>query len=889
MSVKGLDHRSEQFAAYCENLPCYSQKFIGANDLASLIDIADSELHKGSSKPEASSLSLEAPQVELDLETLICRMERLEKALPHVAPKADFMQTLNALEVEGFLPPLLCLLFKKMGGFLETVAGRQIFTRLAAMALELYAQDKNLGLASADIEHLRALAKESPQKFLDFLYFCKMQTTSSAAPIWAVHFKDEEFDVKSANKRLEVTSARHFLLMHVDKEISPAFKNDSLVKKHLANFAKSLEHSPEIFKAELITLLGLLEKKSENYIQRLYFKDLAKKVEEIGKDENPIVAVAHMLKAQQLYKHVAQESSVFSEEMLRQLNDADVHTFEKLKQIATKGYHLSILFLKDRKNLTFASETESSRELGLMTRNFRKIDDRFSELLGHPLHHFCGCHLISHVKEEAAGKELSKGWPTLDGAHKPLVVSPEPKPQHAGLKGRSVFTLSCRLGGAHDVVQDTFTKRYAEEGMHVYNVDGIEEVLSSLDLLVNLNKKLPSLLPWLGRRLGCDVSSLPTFVGSLMRQNAWKTLDFLREQFAGDATDDFIEEQVSLFTRAMLQRDPDLVMSSYTRNSGTIAEAARRTGLGVYNSATDFDPELVDITPATGAPKNKLFRHALFTDQAAGVKEFLQGRVKEEPSGRFDAFDVFESEHTMPLLTDEQVVVGGFPIRAPFFKKYSETEMQALRVKHDVKPGEQVVVIIAGGFGVQNNYAKIIADQYRTSSTALPKVRLFALCGKNKAELARLEKELGTFSHESLRLSLLGEQTGEEVAELFSLAADTDKETGLEGLVLSAKSGGGTIAEAAARNVRILANNRCPFVWEKYNLQVVSDAGLGEAFEKDEEVFSKMKELLKTPKNPKVRFDQMDSVGLSMGLSADLLVKAQKDAEFATARRVASL
>jgi len=38
--------------------------------------------------------------------------------------------------------------------------------------------------------------------------------------------------------------------------------------------------------------------------------------------------------------------------------------------------------------------------------------------------------------------------------------------------------------------------------------------------------------------------------------------------------------------------------------------------------------------------------------------------------------------------------------------------MQALRVKHDVKPGEQVVVIIAGGFGVQNNYAKIIADQY---------------------------------------------------------------------------------------------------------------------------------------------------------------------------------
>jgi UDP-N-acetylglucosamine:LPS N-acetylglucosamine transferase len=839
-----------------KEFPTLSSNFIDPELVETLVDASDLQL-KAPAKTDALSLSLGTAPVQApraDIEALVTRMEKLEKNLPAKKPDAKVIATLNALEVEGYLPPLLCMLMKKALNFIDTQIGKTIFRHLAVAAINTLVHNEKIGLKGNDVADLSELVK-TPAAFLERIYFMNLKVAAYGQVEWAT---------QTAEAHEQIPEFEHAISKSFIERRFPGLPEGALTGTH------------EDVKASLLLFLGEKEKAAESTLERLYYKDMRKLVASLAKDADPIVVLAQGLKAQALYLQITQETRSFTTEMLKELSDSRKE--HQLKIQAEKAYHLAALFLKDRTNFTFASPTEMSRQLGVMTRSFRKLDDRFSEIAGRPLHHLCGCHLVDTAekadvakKKLSSEKELSKQWPTLDGAMKSLVVSPEVDRHHAEtMNQRAVMTFSCRLGGAHDVVQEAFTKRYATEGMHVYNVDGLEEILVQLDFLANLSKGHPYVFKALSKVTGYDFRTMPAFVGALMKYNKWGTLKLLQKMFNQEQTQEAIEEQVDLLYRAMLERDPDLVMSSYTRSTLVLSEAARRNGVPMYNTATDFDPELVDITLRTGAPKNPHFVHALFVDTPKS-RGFLNQTV-ELAEGSMLAF---------PLLQENQIVEGGFPVRASFYARPSKQQIAEIRKKWHVDPNAQVVVLLAGGFGVKNNYAEIIAKKYREAKPGeLPNIHMFVICGSNTAEVERLNKEIGPKTKQTIPITVQGWTNEEQLGELYSMATDTNKQ-GHEGLVVSAKGGGGTVAELAAANVRLLANDRAPWVWEQFNLEVFTkEAGMGDVFSTDDQLFPRLLSMLQTPKQPKMRFDQIDSIGRSMALSADLIRKAEADAEF---------
>lgn len=796
-----------------------------------------------------------------DLDRLLERMERLEKNGNAAEPSASLVEIVGLLEIEGFLPPLLCLVLQRNLPFAHTVIGQRIFQKLCKKAALHYENAKLI--TSEDTRFLLTTAKQDPLRFFQWLYYVKLVGTAPKEKISGSALASRIKECESVRARQ--TLARDFFKLHESQ-----VPKNTQVQTLLDSLYTSCEQADAArFQQDLPKLLHLLENHHQNdQPKRLYFKEIAGTFEKRPKNQDPFVFCSHQLKTAKFFQDLDRECADFVTWMIGELDSCDEWSAKGKLPMMERAYQISGLFLHERHQFSLPSLTEACRITGKMTATFRKLDDKASEVMQRRLHYFCGCHLVSsqedlgtevslvktgkedllHREMLPVAKQHALVWPTLEGRVKPLLVVEPREKGRFNLSNRSVVILSCSMGMFHDSAQKALAGRAAKEGMHVYSLDGPEEVLASMSV---------------ARKFGLKTLDSQIY-GVLERYNCWRILKALNWLLSGTPKPETVEQRVTLMTRAFLERSPDLIMSTYSRDSGSIAETGFRLGLPFYTSTTGFHPGLVDITAQSGPPRNPFFVQAVYTYQGM---EFLR-----------------DPKTSRPLLRDDQIVQGGFPVREAFLRRYTQGDVNGLRIKWNVDQESQVVLILSGGSGVKNRYAETIVEKYRKDQNeTYPNIHLFVVCGQNAKEEARLKKKF-TEEQAPIPVTVLGLEGEERLAELYTLAAAKNIH-GQAGLIISAKGGGGTVAECAARGVRLLAHDRSPFIWEKFNLKVYcTEGGWGDVFAKENEMWPKLLTLLTSENEPKTFFNEFDSEKLSMGIVQKLITSADKDRDFQAKR-----
>jgi len=370
-----------------------------------------------------------------------------------------------------------------------------------------------------------------------------------------------------------------------------------------------------------------------------------------------------------------------------------------------------------------------------------------------------------------------------------LEISPE-------LKGKSVANYSWSYGGGHDAVQMALGQRYAEAGMHVYNVRADEELLEFDPLWVASHK----IGGFFGRK---GVTTCELF-NCLMRNNYGKTLKLLSWLFSG-SHDPNRAARIDAMAATMLARGvPDAVVTCFSRYAGCFETAAGRIGLPMINMSTDLDSKIFDLEDASEV-KNLHFKHGLV--------------VRDR-----------QLENRLALLP-KRVIDVGLPVREAFLKNYSAAEVDGFRQVWNVAADRRVIVLLGGRDGVANQCAEKITREYRGEK----KIHLFVVCGTNASAEKNLKQTI-----QGPHVTILGWTEEKKVAQLAAMAGDPRQRGG----IVSAKGGGGTLMEAIAMGVPMLVSDRNGMEWERENIGFMERQRLAVVFKDDAEVAEKLEDLL---------------------------------------------
>ena len=579
--------------------------------------------------------------------------------------------------------------------------------------------------------------------------------------------------------------------------------------------------------------------------------------------------------------------------------------------VIQRAYDFSAELIRDMQACeAFASKVSSAVLFGRLTVVFRDADDRLSKLAGRVLHAFCGCHILEGgwTEEEVqtirvmqrdgmTAKEIARTltdrtrdeiqaridntdqrksvWPTLKQSMHALVPTPEGKVSAPELSGKSMLVASCQIGGGHDVMMRTFAHRASKRDMHVYMVDGLEELFSAGDPL----KMIGALVnrDW-------STTKLTKF---LFAGNYLKTMAVLRTLFYAQSTPEQDEEMFSQAMEFILTRDPDVVMCAYSKNTGAIAEGGRRAAkvdleapfsrskegvLGVCGLATDFDPEGVDVQ-SMGPPKNPLFKHLVW-DKSEAALEFLVC-PKEQKSPLEQTLDslplgMVRSVRQIPThqsIRKDQVEQIGLSPRPQISRSYSAEEIASIRSRRGIDPDAKVILMMSGGIGFYNQNARAIYDEWKKRGEKHPKIHVFVVCGTNKQEQKALV-EYTRVAVPNASFEALGWCDQYDIGELFAVAGSRCASDNCEGLFITEKGGGGSISEAAGSGVRVLSKHpelQVFGAWEAFNIQHYCHThGMGGTFGDQPEMLRELVSLLRTPKRGVPEFTSLDSEALSM-------------------------
>lgn len=478
--------------------------------------------------------------------------------------------------------------------------------------------------------------------------------------------------------------------------------------------------------------------------------------------------------------------------------------------------------------------------LGRCTKFLREMDDVVSDRLGNRLHRYCCCH-VKEREVENPQEQLKSAWPMLQNQPIRWTDYPESLRFNSELKHKSCISYSWSLGGGHDVVQGAYGSRAASEGMHIYNVPADEEILKKLDPI-----------HWLsgGRIWFGDITNF------LMRHNFWWILRFIH-WFFGSESPFSRQLKIDEFLLSMERRGkPDLVISCFDRCLSALEKAANSAERPVLSVATDFDPDVVGISKPDDVHNPDFLRTIMIP-----LEDELSAELKKH-------------------LSLEQIRFTGLPVRNAFLKDYSNEELNGLRNRYLIDSDAQVVVLVAGGEGVQNGYAKLLKEHYEkkrnlADANSLPKIHLFVVTGKNQRQKMSLDKTFASFEHPQLKVNVLGWMQERPMGELVALAAQPVGSDGLRGALVSAKGGGGTLADAAAAGAPLVACDRNPIDWEQRNIDYACRQGLGRRFTEKSEFLPTLLDQLRSSYQPKIDYRRIPSVDNSIELIKELLKKVR--------------
>ncbi len=172
-------------------------------------------------------------------------------------------------------------------------------------------------------------------------------------------------------------------------------------------------------------------------------------------------------------------------------------------------------------------------------------------------------------------------------------------------------------------------------------------------------------------------------------------------------------------------------------------------------------------------------------------------------------------------IPDKSIETIGLPIRSDFFSK---KDLSALRKEYNIPKNKPVVLIICGGAGGRQafDYAKQIG------STQLG-VHLIVCAGKNK-ELAQDLRKLSLHPTNSMTVM-------EFTSKISDLMAISD--------LLITKPGPATITEAMSMQLPMIIDATTPTLsWEKANIDLVMQYGIGDYIEEFDELEPLLRQFL---------------------------------------------
>lgn len=469
-------------------------------------------------------------------------------------------------------------------------------------------------------------------------------------------------------------------------------------------------------------------------------------------------------------------------------------------EVAKRVYNLTALFFRYPPQMT--SRIRAAELQGRLNTKWKEYDNL--------RHIFCGCHFHSDEHTDVVA------WPTL---HKSVIkrLKKEDGMSHAhpSLKGKTLNAYSCHLGGAHYQVH-TALGQMASAETHYHVEDGLDETLRSLD-------GVRKIFAWIGIEF-----SATDFYNFFVRHNWCRLLNFIVWLTGGESKAEVGENERELFLESMLKTNPELVCGSYVKHTNSISTAAHSLGLGMYSAATDYDPELTDIT-AENPAINPHLKHVIWLDRPE-ERAFLKGALREE-----------------------QIVEGPPAVRLQCLRSYSDAECSDLRHKHNIAPDDQVLIVNGGGFGLFGHTPSWTLDHLKRLKKE--NVHVIVLCGHNK----RAKKHLETKYADLPKVNFKGFIGGEELRELYAIVAHKNSR-GLEGFNIG-KLGGGTLSELQIMGVRALVDksNGLSLPWENHNAKVYLDEGsMGKRFRNQGEFCQNLEALLDCPKHehlPGHRYD----------------------------------
>jgi hypothetical protein len=412
----------------------------------------------------------------------------------------------------------------------------------------------------------------------------------------------------------------------------------------------------------------------------------------------------------------------------------------------------------------------------------------------------------------------------INGRYRPLAGEQKPS--------KHILNLTCSCGNGHNVMVRALNDSLgaaATRSKYQFSTEALDvpvDVIRSTDTVYRILHQFG---------LQVDTTELYNF---LLRNDLCSVIHLLKK-IRSETQDPIITERKrSLIRQAVLAKDPDLLNMVYAFDGLDVDRVSQETGLPLVYVATDLD-----LDDWSQPPTSPFFREAVPSLHNAAIRETLH-------------------------IPEEKVVEVGLCVGPEFETALTVEQLDAVRAKYGIAPGEKVVLFSSGGAALQNSIPERIALGY--DNPAIP-IHVIVVCGRNELFKKRLEEEVlpNIPQDSSVSMTVLGFQGRSSMAELTQLAD-----------VVIGKPGGMSSMEFLKTGTQVIFDETgFRMGWELHNANVVVNSGHGVVMTRQEDILSLLSSSLRRPRRPPASMARIRGSERYVGLVSDIVSQADRPAE----------
>ena len=368
---------------------------------------------------------------------------------------------------------------------------------------------------------------------------------------------------------------------------------------------------------------------------------------------------------------------------------------------------------------------------------------------------------------------------------------------------RHILNLACSCGNGHNGM----VKALAGSLSSASALSDFRFSAEALDVPVEVTRSVDPVYRIL-KTIGLSVDTTGLY-NLLLRNDLCSVINLLRWLGSGPPDPVAAERKQSLIRQAILTRDPDLLNMVYAFDGNDIDKVSQDLGLPLVYVATDFD-----LDDWKTPPTSPFFREAVPSLQNRAIHETLK-------------------------IPQEKAVEVGLCVGPEFETKLTPEQLDAVRTRYHIAPGEKVVFFSSGGAALQNTIPERIALGYDDRTAP---IHLIVVCGRNESFRKHLEESVRPRIRPGAPVSMtvLGFQERSSMAELSQLADVAIGKPGGMSSMEFLKSGTQMIFDETSFRMK----------WELFNADVFVSSGHGVAMHRQEDILRLLSESLRKPKRP---------------------------------------